>query len=559
MGKRKSNSANAARVLESTVSPILEINYSDPLFSMAAHPTKPILLSGLATGHVYCTKYDSEALEEAQTAKREEISTLEREAFKKGKIAAVNKSVSQTKKKWWTVIEDNSNINNANVVNLWKTKRHKGSCRSVLFDPLESSVGESIFTVGTDHIIKKASTETGKVLSKTSVVEDFSEPKDAVTKICHSTSHPFLLAGTENGHVLVYNSKDLNDKLKFKVEKAHDDAINHILAMPEVSAYHYLTLGSTTLSHIDIRKGIITQSDDQEDELLSMCFATDQMNEGKNDTVLVSHGEGIVTIWKNSKNRLMDQLSRIKVNQSASIDAIIPTMNMDDDEMAASVWCGDSEGLLHRINYKRGKVAETRVHSTVSGKHGAADEVGALEIDYEYRLISAGMDSLKIWSNGEGDDKSDAEIDSDDSDLEGESDSDNELDGDLMGSSDSDLGPSDFSSDDENEVNLKEQAEDNDIENSDNEGSDMSDTKLEEVEDAAPVQIVRRKRTILPIEASKPKPKKKLIDFNTAKKETPEVEAEEPAAKKPKAKQLSTKQIRNMQKHEHGIRRFDDL
>ena len=56
-----------------------------------------------------------------------------------------------------------------------------------------------------------------------------------------------LLSGTEDGHVLVYDSANLNsNKLKFKVESAHDDSINHILAMPAVSAYHYLTLGSTT-------------------------------------------------------------------------------------------------------------------------------------------------------------------------------------------------------------------------------------------------------------------------------------------------------------------------
>ena len=37
------------------------------------------------------------------------------------------------------------------------------------------------------------------------------------------------------------------------------------------------------------------------------------------------------------------------------------------------VWCGDSEGLLHRINYKRGRVVETRLHSVAKGKHGAVD------------------------------------------------------------------------------------------------------------------------------------------------------------------------------------------
>ena len=189
--------------------------------------------------------------------------------------------------------------------------------------------------------------------------------------------------------------------------------------MPAVSAYHYLTLGSTTLAHIDIRKGIITQSDDQEDELLAMCFPSDEVSQS-NDTVLVSHGEGLITIWKNSKNKLMDQLSRVKVNKSASIDTIISTMNADNEDMANSVWCGDSEGLLHRINYKRGRVVETRLHSVAKGKHGAVDEVGILDIDFDYRLVSAGMDTLKIWSNTQDEEQNDEDVDDDNDDSDGD-------------------------------------------------------------------------------------------------------------------------------------------
>mmetsp|Transcript_8320 Transcript_8320/g.10372 ORF Transcript_8320/g.10372 Transcript_8320/m.10372 type:complete len:569 (+) Transcript_8320:35-1741(+) len=565
--KKKSNATNAARLLESSVSPIVEIKYPEPLFTVAAHPTKPILLSGLATGHIYCSSYDADKLEESQSMKREKLSLLEKEAFKTGKIANINKSVSQLKQKWWTVIEDNTEIpDGLHIVNNWKTKRHKGSCRSAIFDPLENSLGENIYSVGTDHIIKKANTETGKVLSKATISDHYSENKDAITKLAHSTSHPFLLSGTENGDVLVYDSNNMtSNQLKFKVSKAHDDSINHILPMPSVSAYHYLTLGSTTLSHIDIRKGIITQSDDQEDELLSMCFASDHVNDNKNDTVLVSHGEGIVTIWKNSKNRLMDQLSRIKVNKDASIDAIIPTMNCDDGEMVDSVWCGDSEGLLHRINYKKGKVVETRVHSSAGGKYGAADEVGILDIDYDYRLISAGMDSLKIWSNQEevlnsDTDDSDSDIDSDDSDSD-ENDRDE-----ISPNEDSDSDVSDDSDNDNINDSLQEKllgladSDSNDIEN------DSDEEQVNGEEQKKPLQIVRKKRFNVPEIYNKTNINKKVIDINKltkeqSTKEDHDEEAEEPNKKKQKlkAKQMSTKQIRNMQKHEHGIRRFDDL
>lgn len=589
MAKKKSSSSSASSELESSVSPILEITYKDPLFSLAAHPSRPIFISGLATGHLYCDTYDAEKLEEKASERREKLSLIEKEAFKKGTSGTIVKSVSQLKTKWWTIIKDNTEIpEDSHLVTNWKTKRHKGSCRSVLFDPLENTVGENLYSVGTDHIIKKASTETGKVLSKTTVSDHYEGSEDAITKLSHSTTNPFLLAGTENGHVLIYDSKNLStSQLKFKVSEAHEDSINDILPMPAISAYHYLTLGSTTLSHIDIRKGIITQSDDQSDELLSMCFATDHINENKNDTALVAHGEGIVTIWKDSKNKFRDQLSRIKINKNASVDAIIPTMNYDTDDLRDSVWCGDSEGLLHRVNYKKGRVVETRVHSNTIGKYGAADEVGILDIDYEYRLISAGMDSMKIWSanNYAESEKSDSDEDSDinDDDDDSDSDSDSDIDGNdgehgnklkaaLENKSEDDNDQwEDILSNEEDQEEGSSSLAPSDLSGSDV-GSDLEDElseeeemdiseKVEEEHKPATLDIIRKKR----FDISKMKPKKTIIDINklTKKSQKAEVghdtEEEEPTKKKQKVKQISAKQLKNAQQHEPGIRRFEGL
>lgn len=556
MGKKKSNSANAAHALESSVAPILEIQYKDPLFTVAAHPTRPIIISGLGTGHVYCNTYDASRLEGILEARRQKVAELDKRAYAEGKIPHVTKSVSQLKTKWWTVVEDNTEIptDKTEILTNWKTKRHKGSCRHAIFDPRSNSLGEFVYTCGTDNFIKKADTELGKVVGKVDVTSDYTNSKDKITKLCHSTTHPFLLTGTEDGHVLVYDSSDLSsNKLKFKVNQVHDDSINHILMMPQ-SPYHYLTLGSTTLSHIDIRKGIITQSDDQEDELLAMSYTTEELSEGKTDTVLVSHGEGIVTVWKDSKNKLMDQLSRIKINKTASIDTIMPTMNNDSEELAHSVWCGDSEGLLHRVDYKQGKVVETRVHSSRRGKYGAYDEVAVLDIDCEYRLISAGMDSLKLWSNKvaeEGDVEEDdvGEDSNDEVDISIE---------DEHGASVSDV--SDFS-------NISDSVSDNDSEEGEEreEGSDAGDGQPESNGDGDdgtknPLPAYKRKRRDFSEVITKPKAK--AIDINKfTKMEGDENDTSEPQSKKQKIKEkkLTTKQLRNMQKHEHGIRRFEGL
>lgn len=505
--KTSAASLKSALDLESTVPPIVEVNYLDPLFSVAAHPTKPILVSGLGTGHLYCHSYNAEALEE-ETDKAREVFEL--------KEKKTEWSVSSLKKKWWKIHPDHLSLpSSGNFTTNWKTKRHKGSCRSVIFDILENSTGDFIYSVGTDHIIKKAATETGKVTGKT-LISELSESKDAITTMCLSQSHPFLLTGTENGHVLVFDSNDLaSNKLKFKVPSAHEDAINKILPMPAVSAYHYLSLGSTTLAHIDIRKGIISQSDDQSDELLSMCYATDSVNANKNDTVLVSHGEGIVTLWRNSNNGLADQISRVKVNKSASIDAIIPTMNEGVEDLRDSVWCGDSEGFLHRINYKKGKVVETRVHSSVMGKLGGIDEVGGLEIDYDYRLVSSGMEGLKIWSGK-------LEADHEVSDEESESDSASESDDEML----SDDSSNSFFDEDE-----MASGED------DRKAAFASDVDLDPAadsnEEASPQpQIVRKKRA--DIAQVVLKPKKKKIDINKITKKENQEEPDQPQKKKQK-------------------------
>ncbi|WPK24965.1 hypothetical protein PUMCH_002264 [Australozyma saopauloensis] len=537
MARKKGSKTSGLEDSESAITPILEISQSEPLFTAAAHPSKPIIATGLGTGHVFCYSYDDEELQEIVDNKRA--------AFLK-KNDSDDVRVSLLKKKWWVNEKDHSNMGSDSPVTInWKTKRHKGSCRSVTFDVLENSVGEHLYSVGTDHMIKKAMTETGKVVAKTDFSSHLGEEKaDEVTTVAASTTHPFLLAGTEDGNVLVFDSNKLSSpELKFRCDKMHEDAVSKILPMPAISAYHYLSLGSTVLSHIDIRKGIITQSDDQSDELLSMCYPTEYMYEKKNDTVIVGHGEGIVTLWKNSTNCFMDQLSRVKVNKNASIDTLIAPMNAGDPNLLDSIWCGDSDGLIHRINYKRGKVVERRAHSYLSSKMGLTDEVSGLDIDYQYRLISSGMESLKIWSAQTEEDLKNESNSEDDSDSD--SDSDSDLDSDMSDSDDGKFGGVPGSGSDDDAFAGKKSSKKMDSEDeSDQEGEEDNESDDDDTNGETTKKVA--------YSTSFSKPKRKMINLN--KKSVDGAEGEKSSEnKKRKLKQVA-KSIPN-----NGIARFDGL
>lgn len=434
MGK-KSKTRQVNHELDSSVSPILELEFDEPIFTTAAHPSKNLILTGLATGHLYMSSYQGEALEDAVETRRSTI-----------------KQGTKLKKTWTRFnVKD---LDEDLVKVQWKTKRHKGSCRSVAFD----STGDNIYTVGTDKVIKRANTETGKVIVKTDTID----MKQNFTKLILAPNKPVVVVGSEAGHVHVFDTRTMKEV--HKVLNCHDDAVNSLTSMSAKSDYQYLSVGSTTLTHFDIRKGIIQQSEDQEDEMLSVCF----VDPSKCDTAIAGMGEGVVTMWKGEKNDYVDQISRVRLGKD-SVDCVIPSLDQEGD----LVWAGSANGLVSKIDTRRGKVVETRLHHL-------EDEVSGLDIDYEYRLISNGMDKLKLWSVR-------SEESDDDEEEEDESDFD-------LNDSDSEDQDSDEDSDLEPELPLKREPE----------------------------------------------------------------EPEEPKKKFKKLK-LTGKQLKNMQTHEHGIKKFDDL
>ena len=93
------------------------------LFAQAIQPNKPLIAIGLASGHVQLNRLPP------------------------------SDPVPATQ------------IGRSCIEIAWRTRRHKGSCRSLCF----SRDGEHLYSAGTDGIVKVAATETGQVRGKIAV------------------------------------------------------------------------------------------------------------------------------------------------------------------------------------------------------------------------------------------------------------------------------------------------------------------------------------------------------------------------------------------------------
>jgi WD40 repeat protein len=109
---------------------VCSIPLPSDLFTQAVHPKEPIVSVGLASGHVLT--YRLSPGPNADSDDEEGDTTLA------------------------------SECGFGQVETAWKTRRHKGSCRTLGF----GYDGEHLYSAGTDGIIKAADVSTGEVVSK---------------------------------------------------------------------------------------------------------------------------------------------------------------------------------------------------------------------------------------------------------------------------------------------------------------------------------------------------------------------------------------------------------
>lgn len=369
---------------------ICTLPLSTDLFAQALHPTRPHVAVALATGHV--ETYRLPSVEEDES----EVQPSQQEA----KTTNGTNSILSTRRRSST-----ASLNGLGSIDtVWRTRRHKGSCRSLCY----SHDGAVCYSAGTDGLVKAFDSETGKVISKVALPLDGDGKADAPS-LLHALSPQILLVATDSGALHVYNLNGEGCRIAATPSTTHHPHNNeHVAGLVEIPpsesstsgfAKQWITVGGSTLAVMDLYKGLLATSEDQEEELTSVMYISGLKKGGTSvgEKVLVGQADGVVSLWERGVWGDLDERIVVDRNNSA-IECLCPVpadfapkskLKMNEKIVAA----GLEDGTIRFLRIGRNMV----IHEW-DLKHEELDGVIGLGFDSAGRMVSGGGQTVKVWT-----------------------------------------------------------------------------------------------------------------------------------------------------------------
>ncbi|KAL8903776.1 MAG: hypothetical protein Q9207_003700 [Kuettlingeria erythrocarpa] len=264
-------------------------------------------------------------------------------------------------------------------------------------EPLTHHDGDNVFTGGSDGIVKVAATETGRVNGKIAIPSGPDDQHDPPT-LLHALSPQSLLLATDSSALYLF---DLRTDSTFQNSKPqqtyhpHYDYISSLtpLAPSETStsghSRQWFSTGGPTAAVTDIRKGVVFESDDYEEELLSGTVISGQ----DNGRIIAGSEKGFVRIWDEGVKGLMhDKERRLYVEKGETLDVICPVHDRLVEGDLIAVGLGDGTVRFARTGKKSAVVGRER--------HDDLEAVVALGFDPDGRMITGGGSTVKVWEKG---------------------------------------------------------------------------------------------------------------------------------------------------------------
>lgn len=248
-----------------------------------------------------------------------------------------------------------------------------------------------------------------------------------------------LLLATDSSALYLYDirdSKPISTSLKpARTHSPHGEFISSITPLPPSDTStsglpkQFLTTGGSTIAVIDLRKGVVSQSDDQEEELISSLFVSGLKAGGtsQGEKALVGGTGGVITLWE--KGVWDDQDERVVVDKSgdgvesmAQVPEGVAGLTFHGQQKLVAV--GMSEGRVRFV-----KLGPNRIVQEMDVKHDDVEGVVGLGFDVAGRMVSGGGQVVKVWRETAGIGK-DVSVNGGKREIDGDSDEDSDGSGD---------------------------------------------------------------------------------------------------------------------------------